>query len=1661
MWRITIALVCLALVMGSGAAAMPDYGLDESELIDGAPPPWSEPLMPAFVQASEDFHVPLDLLLALAYFGSNFENRAFAPTIEKGFGLMALRINGLSSESLAEAKSLTGATENELKLDPVASIRGAAAVLDDYAKAKKINRDKGLDAWLDCVIKYAGLDDECSRIFAGEVYGLFQRGLDYTNRAGERFIIEPQETSVDVEALYGTANQVASTDYGPAVWNAAASCNYSAYTTSKDTYIVHTVEGSYAGCISWFKNCAASCSAHYVTAYDGRITQMVREAYVAWHVSCYNSWSIGNEHEGYAASSSHPTAQYNASALLAREICNERGMPKAHRAVRPGILGHIDVTRCCCGTHTDPGNGWDWNYYIGQVVGAPPAPTWAATYRAQSFPSSMVAGSTAIVWAEFNNTGTGTWTHSHTYLGTSSPQDRSSPFCNTPNWASCNRTSDVDQTSVGNGAVGRFTFILKAPATPGTYTEKYKLVQEGVTWFGPEISWTITVTAAKGNLTGTVRNAANSAAISGATVALSGGASTTTNSSGVYTFSNINAGTYTVNVSAAGFNSASGSATVSSNATATKDFSLTPTDTTAPSAPSGLTATAISPSQINLSWTASTDNVGVTGYNVYRGGTQVGTATGTTFQDNGLAQNTSYSYTVKAKDAANNLSAASNTATATTFPGTVPIFEDGFANLDYWVPLVEGSMPGPYPPVLDAARNHGTWTGSNSLRTRTSDVSTQGCLIGHEFVPAFAQAKFETWFFDGGGVGYEAKFEGTTDGWASTNQGGNAAYDTLVSVSGALRGGSSSDTTIAGWTSGCHKEITSGFAAGQPYSLTMSVKWPAAPAGKSWTTPPRCFVQFFDGAGGVIQTDYSANIATDNAWHAYSVSGTVPAGTAKIWAGHWGYVNATVTPLYYYADNVSFTTNAGAELNDASRQGLQVRCIDSVGTVRAIYYIGTYSASPGTFKTYSVGNYKVCGAGCTGWYWPGAAIKTRTAGWHKFTLDFLPYTGTGDVKAYIDGALVATLDRTLDTQTHGLNMVAYGYHYRVNQEAWFDDVAMYAAQPHPAPTPGATASLSPTAIRWNFTDNSNNEIGFKVVDAANTVKATTGALTGTGSAGAIDEGGLAPNTAYTRTLRAFNGTLDSFSSAAVTEWTLAAPPTTGAIVCDKPVDVWTNAAQFTFTAVGGFGAGTVAGYRYVWNQSPTHTFAGTETVWDSGDLPLPVGSEGSWYLHVQALNGEGTPGGTLDLGPYKYDGTAPENPGMATETGGAETGVVQSEVSDPAFTWPAGTDALSGIQGYSVYFGDDSSGTSETFVTSAEYDPAGVSATGTYYLRVRARDGAGNDADEWKTIFTFIYSADAPTAPFVSDAGPYSPVGSTLQARWTESTSASDIVEYQYAVGTSSSTQDVVGWTSAGLLQQADIAIPAPGLVAGQTYYVFVKALDAVGRWSEIGASDGITVVATVERIGDAKALEDGTPVAFAGKYVSANLATGSNTDGVIQEPDRASGIAVDQMEHPVGTVVSVAGVITTQNQIRTITDTVAIATAAASPETTPVPLRIRADKMGGEALNTKTAGITGGVGLNNVGLLVTVQGKVTEFLGTDTRIGFLLDDTSVKLDGTPLLLQVSSGLTVDLSGLEVGDLVRVTGISTLEENLLADETVVVIPTLRVRGEPGDVTLLN
>ena len=141
----------------------------------------------------------------------------------------------------------------------------------------------------------------------------------------------------------------------------------------------------------------------------------------------------------------------------------------------------------------------------------------------------------------------------------------------------------------------------------------------------------------------------NGAAISGATSANYTTPATTSADNGEQF-------TVAVSNSAGSVNSTAATLTVNNSAP----------DTTPPSVPTGLNATAMSSSQISLSWTASTDNVGVTGYKVFRGGVQVGTSASTSFLDSGLAASTTFTYAVAAFDAAGNTSAQSAGASATT-----------------------------------------------------------------------------------------------------------------------------------------------------------------------------------------------------------------------------------------------------------------------------------------------------------------------------------------------------------------------------------------------------------------------------------------------------------------------------------------------------------------------------------------------------------------------------------------------------------------------------------------------------------------------------------------------------------------------------------------------------------------------------------------------------------------------------------------------------------------------------------------------------------------------------------------------------------------------------------------------------------------------------------
>jgi chitodextrinase len=162
--------------------------------------------------------------------------------------------------------------------------------------------------------------------------------------------------------------------------------------------------------------------------------------------------------------------------------------------------------------------------------------------------------------------------------------------------------------------------------------------------------------------------------------------------------------TYTVSAVDAGGNE---------SAPSTPSSATTGPDLVAPSAPTGLTAVGVSSTRTNLAWTASSDNVGVTGYRVYRSGALLFAVDGATTSatDWNVVPSTSYSYSVSAVDAVGNESLQSTSAIGTTGAGTGTILAaDGFGR------VVSGGW--------GSADNGGAWSGSTSAFGISSSTAT-------------------------------------------------------------------------------------------------------------------------------------------------------------------------------------------------------------------------------------------------------------------------------------------------------------------------------------------------------------------------------------------------------------------------------------------------------------------------------------------------------------------------------------------------------------------------------------------------------------------------------------------------------------------------------------------------------------------------------------------------------------------------------------------------------------------------------------------------------------------------------------------------------------------------------------------------------------------------
>ncbi|MDD5569635.1 MAG: T9SS type A sorting domain-containing protein [Bacteroidales bacterium] len=224
------------------------------------------------------------------------------------------------------------------------------------------------------------------------VYNLPQRDINFVKIFGEANYNVLSSSRVTIagdkisnkngDTFIGNVHSVVtsekSPDYAPALWNPAASCNYTYGRTMAATAIaIHTMEGTYGSCIYWFQDCASGVSTQYIMrSSDGQTTQMVLESNTAQHVYTENAYTHGIEHEAKVAEPSWYTeTMFVSSAALVRDICEDNDINPLTCWYGPGCTGTYTtclVDQCIRikghnqfpnGGHSDPGIYWEWRHY--------------------------------------------------------------------------------------------------------------------------------------------------------------------------------------------------------------------------------------------------------------------------------------------------------------------------------------------------------------------------------------------------------------------------------------------------------------------------------------------------------------------------------------------------------------------------------------------------------------------------------------------------------------------------------------------------------------------------------------------------------------------------------------------------------------------------------------------------------------------------------------------------------------------------------------------------------------------------------------------------------------------------------------------------------------------------------------------------------------------------------------------------------------------------------------------------------------------------------------------------------------------------------------------------------------------------------------------------
>jgi len=399
----------------------------------------TNPYAAYFNQAYQMYpEIPRGTLEAVAYTNTRFDHITHPANetescsgIPKAYGVMGLTLAGKNyfNDNLKKVAKLSGYTIDEIISSPEKNILA-------YAKAYHetlllINPHKQNENMVARVLTGLSELPQTNELQAfalnTQLYGIFSFLNDPKMQVQYNFpahqfdlvslfsaenlkVLSSSNITVTKEKIYDKNgntfksgnSSIQSADYGPALW--VASPNYNSRSGVAVTAVtIHTVQGSYAGCISWFQNTSSGVSAHYVVrSSDGQITQMVLESNRAWHVGSENGYTVGIEHEGYVTQASWYTVNmYTESAALVADICASHGIDPERTLFQPWgsttyynqsgipgsctkVKGHMHYPNQ---SHTDPGPNWDWNYFYKLINEPAPGATVYTTATGNIFDS--------------------------------------------------------------------------------------------------------------------------------------------------------------------------------------------------------------------------------------------------------------------------------------------------------------------------------------------------------------------------------------------------------------------------------------------------------------------------------------------------------------------------------------------------------------------------------------------------------------------------------------------------------------------------------------------------------------------------------------------------------------------------------------------------------------------------------------------------------------------------------------------------------------------------------------------------------------------------------------------------------------------------------------------------------------------------------------------------------------------------------------------------------------------------------------------------------------------------------------------------------------------------------------------------------------------------